>query len=239
MDARVASLSLAAARGRPLAGAESRLMEVPAPLAALFPEGGIRRGTTVAVGPMPGGCSLSLVLAGAVTGRGGWAAAVGMPSLGLVAAAELGVELRRLALVPAPGGQWPAVVAALVDGFDLILVRPPARVRPVDARRLAARVRERGAVMVVVDTPGWPESPDIRLSAGPSAWEGLGEGHGLLRARHMEVVATGRRVGGRERRRSVWLPAPGGGLADAGPGVAGTRDRAPAPGPAPALEVAG
>lgn len=220
-------------------------MEVPEPLQSLFPEGGIRKGITVAVGPLLGGCSLSLALAGALTAGGGWAAVVGMPSLGLVAATELGVDLRRLALVPDPGGQWPAVVAALVDGFDLILIRPPARVRPTDARRLAARVRERGAVMVVVDTPGWPEAPDIRLSAGSSVWEGLGVGHGLLRARRVEVVAGGRRIGGRERRRWIWLPAPDGGLvAGGGELVAGgDTDAGPEPAerpPAPAaLEVAG
>ena len=245
MEASVASLRIAAAHGRPLTPAGARLMEVPEPLVPLFPEGGIRRGIIMAVGPLSGGCSLSLALAGTLTGRGGWAAAVGMPSLGLVAAAELGVDLRRLALVPDPGGHWPAVVAALVDGFDLILLRPLARVRPADARRLAARVRERGAVMVVVGTPGWPESADIRLSAGPSVWEGLGAGHGLLQARRMEVVAAGRRIGGRERRRWIWLPAPGGGLAAAaGDPVAGGSadvrleavDRPPSP---VALEVAG
>lgn len=245
MESPVASLRITAAHGGPHTGPGPRLMEVPEPLVPLFPEEGIRRGITVAVGPLSGGCSLSLALAGALTGRGGWAAAVGLPSLGMVAAAELGVDLRRLALVPDPGRQWPAVVAALVDGFDLILVRPPVRVRPADARRLAARVRERGAVMAVVDTPGWPESPDIRLSTGPSVWDGLGVGHGLLRSRRIEVVASGRRVGGRERRQWIWLPAPGGGLAAAAgdPVVGGSTevrltaaDRPPAP---VALEIAG
>lgn len=178
---------------------------------------------------------MALSMVAVVTGRGGWAAAVGVPSIGLVAAAELGVDLRRLALVPDPGEQWPTVVAALLDGFDLLIVRP-GRVRPADARRLAARVRERGAVLVVLDAPGWPESPDIRLSAGPGAWVGLGDGHGLLRGRRMEVVASGRRVGGRDRRRQVWLPAPGGGMAD-GPAypVLDAPDRCPVV----ALEVAG
>ncbi|HET9076801.1 MAG TPA: hypothetical protein VFN68_07705 [Acidimicrobiales bacterium] len=241
MEAPVASLRIAAAHGRPLVDAGARLVEVPAPLAPLFPEGGIRRGTTVAVGPLLGGCSVALSLAGAVTRGGGWVAAVGTPSLGLVAAAELGVDLRRLALVPGPGDQWPTVVAALVDGFDLLLVRPAGRVRAADARRLAARVRERGTVMVLLDPPGWPESPDIRLWAGPSEWEGLGEGHGHLRARRMVVSAGGRRVGGRERRREVWLPSPDGRVAGdpaMAPGQPGA-DRPAVPVPADAWEVAG
>lgn len=216
----MADLAVMAARSRPVAGAETRLMSVPAPLAPLFPEGGIRKGVTAAVEPLAGGCSVALSLAASVTAGEGWVAAVGLPSLGLVAASELGVDLRRLALVPAPGEQWPVVVAALVDGFDLLLVHPPGRVRPVDARRLAARVRERGAVMVILDAAGWPESPDLRLSVTGQEWEGLGAGHGYLTGRRLEVVASGRRVGGRPRRRAVWLPAPGsGGLEE---GVAGS-----------------
>ena len=210
MEASVASSSIAAARGRPVTPADSRLVEVPSPLAPLFPDGGIRRGTTLAVGPLLGGCSLALSLVAAVTDRGGWASAVGLPSLGVAAAAELGVDLRRLALIPDPSEQWTVVVAALLDGFDLLLVRPCRRVRPADARRLSARVRERGAVMVLLDCPDWPESPDIRLSAGPPVWSGIGVGHGLLKARRMEVVSSGRRVGGRERHREIWLPSPGG-----------------------------
>ncbi len=162
----------------------------------------------MAVGPFTGGCSVALSLAAAVTGAGGWVAAVGLPSLGLVAAGELGVDLRRLALVPAPGEQWAAVVAALVDGFDLLMVRPPGAARPVEARRLAARVRERGAGLLVVDGPRWPESPDLRLAVGHSEWDGLGAGHGCLTGRRAEVVASGRRIGGRDRRVTLWLPAP-------------------------------
>ena len=210
-------LALAAARSRPVTGAEVRLLDVPAPLASLFPEGGIRKGATVAVGPMAGGYSVALSLAATVTAGGGWAVAVGLPSLGLIAAAELGVELRRLALVPHPGDQWAVVAAALVDGFDLLLLRPQGRVRPVDARRLTARVRERGTVMLVVDAPGWPESPDLRLSLSRprSGWEGLGAGHGCLTGRRVEGVSSGRRVGGRDRRVEVWLPAPSSGQLEA------------------------
>lgn len=238
MEASVAELAVAAARSRPVAAAETRLLDVPAALAALFPEGGLRKGATVAVGPLAGGCSVALALAARVTAGDRWVAAVGLPSLGLVAAAELGVDLRRMALVPAPGDQWPAVVAALVDGFDLLMVRPPGRVRPVDARRLAARVRERGSVMVVVDAPGWPESPDMRLTVERPEWEGLSAGHGCLTGRRLVVVSSGRRVGGRERRRTVWLPAPGSGRLEDERGEVGTAVVAPGQ-PVGRVEVAG
>ncbi|HWE57720.1 MAG TPA: hypothetical protein VG435_19620 [Acidimicrobiales bacterium] len=233
MRSTVATLPLAGALARPVAGAETRLVGVPAPLATLFPEGGVRKGTTVAVGTAGGGASLALAMAASVTSAGGWVAAVGWPSLGLVAATELGVDLRRLALVPTPGDQWATVTAALVDGFDLIMLCPAGRVRIADARRLAARVRERRSLLMIVDAPGWPELPDLRLTVEPGGWQGLGAGHGCLTGRRLEVVAAGRRVGGRERRREVWLPAAAGGLQTVEPSGAAA---VPA---GPVLEVVG
>lgn len=202
-----------------------RLVAVPGALADLLPEKGIRRGSTLAVEPQGGGCSLVLALIGEVTRSGAWTAAVGLPSLGLVAASEMGVELGRLALVPDPGERWPVVVAALVDGFDMVVLRPPGRARPSDARRLSARVREGGAVMVLLDAPLWPETPDIRLAAHHSEWEGLGGGHGRLLFRRVEVTAGGRRLSGRESRRWVWMPGAGGVLAPAEVHLPAARER--------------
>jgi hypothetical protein len=218
MEAPMASLRIAAASSRPVTTAETRVVGVPGAMGGLFPEGGIRRGSTVGIGPGAGATSLALAIVGGVTGGGGWVAAVGMPSLGLVAAAELGVDLDRMALVPDPGPQWVAVVAALVDGVDLLMLRPPGRARGADARRLAARVRERGTVLVVVERGdrdgGWPESPDVRLSVTGSEWEGLGCGYGSLRSRRVEVVVTGRRAAARERRMTFLLPGEGGTATD-------------------------
>jgi hypothetical protein len=207
------SLQLAQARSRPVTTADVRRLEVPGALGACFPEGAVRRGSTLVINSSSGGVSLALALAAAVTATGSWAAAVGLPSLGLLAAAELGVQLERLALVPAPGDRWPAVAAALLDGMDLLLLGPPGRARPGDARRLVARAREQGTVLAVLESPGdrcWPEAPDFRLSIGAAAWEGLGNGHGHLRSRRVEVVTTGRRAAVRERRTVLGLPGPAG-----------------------------
>jgi len=135
-----------------------------------------------------------------------------MPSLGLVAAAELGVRLDRLALVPRPGGRWAAAVAALIDGFDLLIISPAGRVGVTEARRLSARVREKGAVLVLLGTSGrvpvWPVSLDLHLEVLNSAWKGLGEGSGYLRERRMEIACRGRGKASRERRGVLWLPDP-------------------------------
>ena len=197
---------------RPVSLARERTLPVLPALAGLLPEGGLRRGSTVAVS---GATSLALALLAGPSQAGSWCAAVGLPSLGLVAAAEVGVALERFPLVARPGEEWPAVVATLVDAVDVVLVGLPRHVRSGDARRLVAKARDRGAVLVVA---GGSSSfvADVRLSVAGAAWEGLGEGHGRLRARRVDVVATGRGAAARERRASLWLPAAGGGVA-AGP----------------------
>jgi hypothetical protein len=189
--------------------ADERLLPVVPAFQPLLPGRGLRRGTTVTVG---GSAALALALVAGASAAGSWVAAVGLPDLGIVAAAEAGIALERLALVPAPGARaWPTVVAALLDAVDVVLVRPPAGLPAGRARRLAARARERGAVLVPLGT--WPEPADLRLAVATSAWRGLGQGHGRLRARRVEVVVTGRGPATRERRAHLWLPAPDGTIA--------------------------
>ena len=188
--------------------ARERTLPVLSALAGLLPEGGLRRGSTVAIS---GTTSLALALLAGPSQAGSWCAAVGLPSLGLVAAAEVGVALERFPLVARPGEEWPAVVAALVEAVDVVLVCLPRHVRAGDARRLVAKTRDRGAVLVTTGRSA-AFAADVRLSVAGAAWEGLGEGHGRLRARRMDVVATGRGAAARERRVSLWLPAAGGGV---------------------------
>ena len=190
--------------GTPLAG--ERLLPVVPALRPLLPGRGLRRGATVTVSRS---AALALALVAGASAAGSWVAAVGLPDLGIVAAAETGVALERLALVPAPGSRaWPAVVAALLDAVDVVLVRAPARLPAAQARRLAARARERGVVLVPLGA--WPEPADLRLAVTASTWRGLGQGHGSLRARQVEVLVAGRGAATRERRALLWLPSPDG-----------------------------
>jgi hypothetical protein len=155
-----------------------------------------------------GSTSLVLALLAGASQAGSWVGAVGLPTLGLVAAAELGVALDRLALVPRPGREWLTATAALVDALDIIVVRPPPHVRPGDARRLVARARERGAVLLVA-AAGWP-GPDLQLTVTAGEWTGLDGGAGHLRARRVAVHADGRRDAARARQAWLWLPGPDG-----------------------------
>jgi hypothetical protein len=220
-------------RARPVSLAREQVVAVLPPLAGLFPDGGLRRGSTVVVHPGPrvgaGATSLALALLAAASQAGSWCAAVGFSELGPVAAAGLGVRLERLALVPDPNDQWPVVTAALLDAIDVVLVRPPWRPRLADAQRLVARARERKAVLLPF-SGSWPQGADLRLTVGASVWQGLGEGYGHLQARAAEVVASGRGAAARERRVRLWLPGPEGTPA-AAPGEGAVAAAAPAPVP--------
>src|SRR5687768_8677422 len=109
-------------------GAES-VVPVLAPLVPLFPGGGLRRGSTAAI---QGSASLLLALLAGASRAGSWCAAVGTPSLGLLAAAEIGVELDRFAFVPNPGPDLAGVVAALVDGMEVVAVGQTGRLPVAD-----------------------------------------------------------------------------------------------------------
>lgn len=173
-----------------------RTLPVPRPLADLLPHGGLVRGSIVEVS---GVASLQAGLLASVTGSGGWAALVGRPSLGLLAAAEMGADLRRCAVVSDLGSSDPVEVAAvLVDGVDLVVLSlggvdvPPSR-----ARAVAARIRKNDSVLVVTEGR-WP-TIDLRLDARVAGYEGLEEGYGRIMGISLDVEATAR---GRQTRRA-------------------------------------
>jgi len=127
-----------------------------------------------------------------------------MPALGPLAAAELGVDLERMALVPDPGPDWPEAVAALLDGLELVVTTTAQTVPPPLARRLSARARQRGSVLIPVGD--WPGA-DLAMEATAGTWYGLGNGRGRLRCRALTVVARGRGGAARARQVRMWLPA--------------------------------
>jgi len=183
----------------------ARMLPVHADLAGLFPWGGLRRGATVAV---HGSTALLFALLAVPTETGSWAAAVGMPDLGLRAAAELGVAVDRLALVRHPGSSLATVVAALLDGMDMVAVAR-GRLTDAHARRLSARARHRGAVLVSMGP--WPGA-DVELHRGDAVWDGLEDGHGRLTRREVRIRTRGRGAATRPAEATVLLPGRGGGM---------------------------
>jgi hypothetical protein len=183
-----------------------RLLPVGEQFKTLFPGYGLRRGTVVGVtGTIPGTTSLLMALLASASAAGSWCALVGMPTLGYVAAAETGIVLERLALVPNPGPDWPNVVAALIDGFDIVVIgahRIGGQIAATVCAQMAARARRRGSVLVPFG-PGW-DGAEVTLSLTGSDWTGVGEGAG----RKVAVAAHGRGAAARGQQINMWLPAP-------------------------------
>ncbi|MBD8059058.1 hypothetical protein IC607_08765 [Cellulomonas sp. JH27-2] len=165
--------------------AERPALPVPDQLAEVLPDG-LRRGATTAV---LGSTSLVLTLLAHACSGGAWAAVVGQPTIGLLAAAQAGVALDRLALVPRPGTEAVGVLAALVDGVDVVVVGPDVMLGDADRRRLSARARERGAVLL--PTVAWAGASTV-LTVEHARWTGVGAGDGRLRTHSLRVSRTGR-----------------------------------------------
>ncbi|MFD5225868.1 hypothetical protein ACFWHT_09640 [Microbacterium sp. NPDC058342] len=180
---------------------EDPVLPVPPPLRDLLPGGGLQTGAVYSVSPSP---SLIFALMSAVSQRGGWCAAVGMPTLGMEAAAAHGIDLSRLILVPSPGERWLAVASALAEVVPLIAIHPTSAVRDAEAARLAARLRDRGCTLLT--TSPWPQGEGL-ISLHDPHWEGLGEGWGLLSDRTVTVTAQTRQT---PRPQSLRVQLPGG-----------------------------
>ncbi|MBD8077625.1 hypothetical protein [Cellulosimicrobium arenosum] len=179
---------------------DERSWPVHGALAPLLPSGAIRRGTVLAV---QGSTSLLLALLARASATGAWTTMVGFPGVGLLAAADAGIDLGRLALVPRPGPDAAAAVAALVDGMDVVVVGPQTALGDADRRRLAGRARERGATLVAA-TP-W-SGAHVALTVTGGSWTGVDHGAGWLRRRTLTVERAGRSGAARPVRVEVELP---------------------------------
>ncbi|MGD0083926.1 MAG: hypothetical protein ABSD78_12105 [Acidimicrobiales bacterium] len=200
------------AKVRPPNLAGGRLLPVTAGLREILPAGGLQRGATVVIDAVraAGATTLAFELLAGPSVGGYWCAVAGGVELGLVAAAERGIDLARLLLVPSlgPPDRWLQVVATLFDSVDVVLFIPRVAVRQSDARRLVARSRERESVFLVLDHRGhWQGPSDLRCTVTRSEWSGLGRGHGLLTARRYELEVSGRGAAARPRHAPLQLPA--------------------------------
>ncbi|MGW5744540.1 hypothetical protein [Amycolatopsis sp. NPDC003861] len=209
--ASIPGVRTAAQLGDPAPDASTSAGSLPvAPALAGLVPGGLRRGRAVAV---RGSTALVLALLAEAMREGSWAAITGMPEVGLVAAAELGVDLDRLALIPDPGAEVAAVLSALIDGFDLIVLGPAVArgIQPQLARRLAGRVHNRSAVLLSAGQ--WPGAA-LELSVSSRRWRGLTEdGFGHLEFRDVVATSRGRGAAARPRTVALRLPDPDGAVA--------------------------
>lgn len=194
---------------------DTPVLPVPSALAALLPGGGLRPGSSYSLGRS---MSLLFALLAQPSQDGAWCAVVGMPGLGAEAAQAVGVDLSRLVLIPDPGERWLAVTATVAEVLPVVAVRPPARAKDSDVARLAARMREREAVLLVQGP--WPQT-EAMIDIGDPSWSGLGDGYGMLSGRELTVTVSSRRSPVPRTGRMLLPDAEGGLSAGAGARSAG------------------
>jgi hypothetical protein len=162
---------------------------------------GLRRGTVYSV---TDSTSLALALVSAASQQGEWCGVLDVPDLGFEAAAAWGIDLGRLVCVSDPGERWMSTVGSMADVLALMIVRAPRRVSPAESSRLAARLRQTRSTMLVLGD--WPQA-ESRLSLVSTTWTGLGDGHGTLADRTLDIEVRHGQGLGTPRRSQVSIPA--------------------------------
>ncbi|MFI8528155.1 hypothetical protein ACIGB8_27095 [Promicromonospora sukumoe] len=160
----------------------------PAPLTELLLGGDLPTGAAVTVGDST---SLMCWLLGA-TQRDRWIALVGWPNLSLVALAEAGVNLDRIVAVPDAGTRTADVLAALLDGVEIVVAGPRARLTASEQRRLLARARQR--TTTILSPIPW-DGAALALDVEQARWSGPDHGAHWLREAHLGVVRRSRADG--------------------------------------------
>ena len=196
--------------------AHERTLPVLPDLADMVPLGALQRGSTLAVHGV-GATSFALALASQAVREGSFMAVIAPRSFGLAACLDFDIPLRRVVqfVLPSNVENWAQAVAAVVDGFDVVLLADRHCVSNSQARQLLARNRERGSILIRVGGPAWPDAADLRFDVGSPEWSGLGQGHGHLFARKVTVQVAGRRYHRRKRVHEIMLPTHQGGVAPA------------------------
>ncbi|PJJ72176.1 hypothetical protein CLV46_1741 [Diaminobutyricimonas aerilata] len=180
---------------------DSRTLPTHPAFADLLPGGALLEGGAYSVAPSS---ALVMALLSGPSAAGSWCGVVGMPEFGVEAAQQFGVDLDRLVLVPEPGEQWLSVTAAIADVLTVVVTRPASRASDSAVARLAARLRQRGATLLVLGA--WPQA-DAMISLSDSSWSGVGDGHGYL-DRHEVTVTVSSRQSPVPRSARMLLPGP-------------------------------
>ena len=169
-------------------------------LQPIIPDGVLVRGRTVLCSG-DAAMSTALLLVSAATQAGSWLAIVGVSDFGLMSACEQGVALQRTVSVTPTANKkdWTSTVAAVADGFDVMMLEVPREVSESDARRIQTRIQARRNVLVLVETsrhttPRSVFQPDVVLHTATTSWLGIEHGAGYVQGRHVDVTVSGRRV---------------------------------------------
>jgi len=187
-DARALTQKLSRSLGIPTA---TRLMDQTRPrpvgstLADLFARGGLPPGEVVV---MSGRAALSLALAccAETTRGGGWCAGVGLGAPAAAAMRDLGVDLSRFVCLDTPAQDWMRVTSILLESFDVLVVDPGFSASAGDRARIAAKLRDSRATLILLSGGGFPGSSE-HLTVLEASWEGTDHGTGRLRSRTLRL----------------------------------------------------
>ena len=178
----------------------SHSLSVAKALQPIIPDGVLMLGRTVLCSG-DAAMSMALLVVSAATQDGSWLAVVGVSDFGLMSACEQGVALQRTVLVTPTDNKkdWISTVAAVADGFDVMMLEVPRDVSESDARRIQTRIQARRNVLVLVETsrhttPRSVFQPDVVLHTATTKWDGIECGAGYVQSRHIDVTVSGRRV---------------------------------------------
>lgn len=180
---------------------ESRKLPTHPSLQTLLPTGALQAGSSYSV---ENSNSITMAMLAGPSAAGAWCGVVGVPDFNVEAAAQFGIELSRLVLIPRPGANWLGVSAALIDIVSALVINPPKQPSAGQVARLSARLRQREAVLIC-QTP-WPSS-EAELRVAENSWQGIGQGYGQLGGQTLTVAATWRsRRHQAEKRGELQLP---------------------------------
>ncbi|WP_280361492.1 hypothetical protein [Nocardia wallacei] len=166
------------------------VISVPGGLGEALPQGGLARGSIVACrhpGLLPG-------LLAATTGGGHFAAVIGGTRLGLLAVAELGGDLSRLALIDPRNGDPLEIASVLADGLLLtVLDVGQLRVPPARGRALVSKIRgQRGVLITTGAVTGL--RADMEIDARVVGYTGINRGTGRVHEIRLDVRVSGRNL---------------------------------------------
>jgi hypothetical protein len=154
-------------------------------LAPLVPGGELAPGIVVVI---TGSSALLLGMLAASSRAGRWCAFVGCPEISALAAAQMGVDLERVAFIKNPEVESNNVISTLVNAMTVV-VGPEVRLVDSDRRRLAARVRESGQLLI--STQPWAGA-QLEYSVTGRSFGGLKHGLGDVQGYRLEVLRSGR-----------------------------------------------
>ncbi|MCQ9366759.1 hypothetical protein NQ038_09540 [Brevibacterium sp. 50QC2O2] len=175
-------------------------------LQRLFAHGGLPRGGILTISG-PHALLLALATAAGATAQGTWCATLNIGSTSTRTILDLGIDSDHFVDVQVPPGDWLRATSILLESIDILITRVPFHLTGGEEQRLAARVRERSAGLVLLTpapgTHAGPHRPARQggrpadrdsLTVSGCHWTGLGQGCGRLREARITVdnPTTGR-----------------------------------------------